>query len=205
MTDAPPFLPLYTHIQLSELKEAADAAEEAMGGQAEEVQRLKKEVAQFKVDMKAKDERIRKLDAVKLTTDQVEKLRKIKEEHAKFSADVSTTKFPYPCIGLLVLWEQYISDSGPSICLYQNKKLRQELEFLKQQAASNAASAESGTAEALDAQSKTIAEIMTVRDSLQEKLRTSTATCRKLELERLSVLETLQDIPINGMRFDQVS
>lgn len=96
------------NIQLSELKEAADAAEEAMGSQAEEVQRLKKEVGQLKTDMKAKDERIRKLDAVKLTTDQVERLRKIKEEHAKFSADVSTrlvkSCFLLGCISLILVY-----------------------------------------------------------------------------------------------------
>lgn len=50
--------------ELSELKEAAEAAEEAMGQQAQELARLRAEG-------KAKDERIKKLDAVKLTTEQV--------------------------------------------------------------------------------------------------------------------------------------
>lgn len=65
--------------ELSELKEAAEAAEAAMGQQAQELQRLRAEG-------KAKDERIKKLDAVKLTTEQVGKLKKIKEEHAHFSS-----------------------------------------------------------------------------------------------------------------------
>lgn len=54
---------------------------------------------------------------------------------------------------------------------------------------------ERGAAEALAAQSQTIAELMAARDALQEKLEAASATARKLELERLSVRETLAELP----------
>jgi len=145
-----------TKRELAELKEAAEAAEEAMGAQQTEVTRLQAE-------SRAKDERIKKLDAVKLTTDQVEKLRKIKAEHVQFSA--------------------------------ANKTLRQELEALRQQQQARAAASSSSAAQALEAQSQTIAELMVTRDGLQEKLQGSMAACRKFELERLSVREALQELP----------
>jgi chromosome segregation ATPase len=146
-----------TKRELAELKEAAEAAEEAMGTQQTEVARLQAE-------SRAKDERIRKLDAVKLTTDQVEKLRKIKAEHAQFS----TT----------------------------NKMLRKELEALRQQQEAKTVAPGRSSGQALEAQSHTISDLMATRDSLQEKLHASMAACRKLDLERLSVQETLRELPL---------
>lgn len=59
-------------------------------------------------------------------------------------------------------------------------------------------------AEALEAQSNTINELMAVRETLTTKLRTAQATARKLEIERSSVLEMLQELPSESIRFDTV-
>ena len=68
-----------------------------------------------------------------------------------------------------------------------------------------AAAAGGAASDALETQSKTIAELMAAREALAEKLRASQEGCLKLQLERQSVLETLQDLPADGdVRFNQV-
>jgi septal ring factor EnvC (AmiA/AmiB activator) len=90
--------------QLSELKEAAEAAEEALGTQMDEIHGLKQELAktattmaslearlgQLKDEIETKNRRIAKLEAVKLTADQVEKLNKMKAERAQFAVEVGS-------------------------------------------------------------------------------------------------------------------
>jgi septal ring factor EnvC (AmiA/AmiB activator) len=82
-------------VQLSELREAAETAEEAitahtqqmdklseqLRGRCEEVARLEASIEAMKKDLEAKDKRIQHLDRSKLTVEQVERIQKLKKDH----------------------------------------------------------------------------------------------------------------------------
>lgn len=64
--------------------------------------------------------------------------------------------------------------------------------------------ADDTVAETLEVQSNTITELMAVRENLTAKLRRAQDTCRKLEVERTSVFESLRELPSESLCFDQV-
>jgi len=89
--------------QLSELQEAADAAEESMSCNAEEMQRqqsdlkskiaritdLEKSLASLQAEIEVKDKRIVKLEGVRLTQDFLQRVQKIKNERSQLAAEVN--------------------------------------------------------------------------------------------------------------------
>jgi hypothetical protein len=61
-----------------------------------------------------------------------------------------------------------------------------------------------GSSAAQEAASRSMAEVMAARDALAEKLRKTSARTQQLELERASVMEVLQDLPVEGVKLEQV-
>lgn len=69
--------------ELSRLKAELMRKESAENSSFDSVKSLQRQLAEYKIEMDAKDERIRKLSAVKLTKDQVAALKKLKVCHAQ--------------------------------------------------------------------------------------------------------------------------
>ncbi len=129
-------------------------------------------ISELENEVSAKAARIKKLEEVRLTKDQVKKLKEMKENSRRNE--------------------------------YENKELKKEVTDLRRRAMVSV-SANGDEKSALETATASIAELEEARDALAEKLGKYVSHCRKLEEERESLKETLENAGIDCGAFDNVA
>jgi myosin heavy subunit len=168
----------------------------------QQVQALEATVAQ-------RDARIKSLEAVRLTKDQVEKLKEMKLNAKRHEAENRTltarlTDMRQQLAAATAAANKHRSSNSSSVKEELNSSSSSS-GVAKPEAASASASDNSAAAAAVAEQAERLAQLEEVKDMLSDKLRKYVAHCKKLEGERGSIKAALEHAGVDCSHYDNLA
>ena len=144
---------------------------------ASELVSLKAEIASMQKSIMEKDARIKKLDAAKLTKDQLKYFNKLKTEHKQYQKDCKKSKEK------LLIAEEEIG------------RLREEVSNWTRQSSSSADKENSGVSSGRTSRDAQIKVLLASKEALETKLRKYAIHCQRFEQDKEAIMDTLKNLP----------
>jgi myosin heavy subunit len=172
------------------------------------VRAAEQQVQALEATVAHRDARIKSLEAVRLTKDQVEKLKEMKLNAKRHEAENRTltarlTDMRQQLAAATAAANKHRSSSSSSAKEELNNSSSSSSAAVKHEAAS--ASDNNSAAAAVAEQAERLAQLEEVKDMLSDKLRKYVAHCKKLEGERGSIKAALEHAGVDCSHYDNLA